>query len=198
MQASRDQYHANIRRWQAGAVCRENNFLYLALQAIKLPVRRHPVAQYCNKSADCQRGIQLRIRVQASPSINFDCPPSDTETPHDVLLPPANLPSYRSSGVTIVPGSVSQKLSIPSQIVSYTLEGNWCDYRAYWDAVNPFDTVYVKFRLRFPFDGVVGDSPYGMTAWLDGQVGGAWLQAADKTKLLIKNSASLRCGTAGV
>ena len=197
MQATRTQYNANVERWTAGADCRSGKALYVAVQAQACPFI-DVLAQYINQSSVCQHNLELRIRCAASPDINGDCTPG-AESLSTVLDAPASHPAYRSTSVTVLDGSTSQSLSVPQVIALYTLQGTWCDYRAFWSAVNPFDTVYVKFRLRFPYNGVdPSGNPYGLTVWLDGQVGGQWLQAANGSKLMVSASTATRCGTAGV
>jgi hypothetical protein len=194
MQHDRDTYHHNVHRWNSSKTCRSDHSLNLVLQAQGCPFV-DVLAQYCNQSSVCQKNIQLRMRFQAAPSINTDCPGAEGESTSTLPPAPASLPAYRSTGVTVVPGSVSRSLSVPRIISLYDLQGSWCDYRAYWDAVNPFESVYVKFRLRFPHSGMADAiTPYGVTAWLDGLVANKWLLHSSGTKLLATATAALRCG----
>ncbi len=176
-QTVRDVHDENVQRWEDAKECREKHPLRLVLQAQNCPYL-DVVAQFCNHTDDCQQNIELVIRFQTLPEIFPNCDCNDAVC-GDTLAPlPAVDPEAEPPLVSVVCG----RTFVSSRgTVRYTLQGQWCEYRAKIDAVEPRSSAFVKFRLKFPNQGLgdVAGTPtnFVVTGCLLGTIDGRYMCA---------------------
>lgn len=100
------------------------------------------VGQFVHQGDECLHDLELAFNLSATPELDAD----------------PSLVKYATLRDTSLPRERNQQ---------YTMDGSWPTYKAYWDAVQPGDTVRVRFRLRFPHNGHSLDmEPYAVTAEL--------------------------------
>jgi hypothetical protein len=201
----RDQYHLNRERWNIAKTCLEQRPLRLALQPQNCPFL-DVLAQYCNQTDKCVTNVVLIIRLKALPIIepSCDCDYDEVEEP-DCTDPVPALPDDLSDAeVKVVCGHTI--LSGQSGTSRYTMAGKWCEYRAYFDAIEPHASAYVKFRLEFPSDGKglpdgsLLPTPYAISGCLRASVEDKWLcvpPGDPQTVAVDRQSAVLECGGDG-
>lgn len=135
----RDLYHENRERWLSAADCVQRRPLSLVMQAQYCPTL-DVVAQYCNQSDECVGPLEMRIDFGAT-SV------AGSPIPGYAFITGANPEAGRLSGKT----------------ERYVMGGGWPVFTAYFDAVQPQSSVYVKFRLRFD-DLCAGETPAPLVA----------------------------------
>lgn len=195
---SRDQYHLNRERWNEAKECLEKRPLRLALQAQNCPYL-DVVAQYCNQTDKCLKDIVLIIRFSTLPEIEPSCACEEEEDPA-CDDPVDELPDNLNEAVKVVCGHTV--ISGGGSSAKYKLDGKWCEYRAYFDAIDPFSSVSVRFRLEFPNagqaipEGGTATAPYAVSGCLRASVGGKWLciPPGDPQSVAVdRQTASLEC-----
>lgn len=196
-ESTRNQYHENRDRWQEAKICLEKRPLRLALQAQACPYL-DVVAQYCNQTDKCLKDIMLIIRFSTTPEIEPSCACEEEDDPE--CGDPVPESAAANENVTVVCGYTTR--SGPDGTEKYTLDGKWCEYRAYFDAIDPSSSVFVRFRLQFPDSGQAvaegGTAPqaYAVSACLRAVVGGRWLCIPSDAPVSVavdRQSAVLEC-----
>lgn len=197
-ESSRDQYHVNRDRWNEAKACLEKRPLRLNLQAQNCPFL-DVVAQYCNQTDDCVKDVTLIVRFRTLPEI---LPNSADEEGDDPTMddPVPGKPGDLNEAVTVVCGYTTIKTN--DGTAKYNLDGSWSEYRAYFDSINPFSSVHVKFRLEFPNDGRdvpeggVLTTPYAVEGQMLATVGGNWLTVPPENPTSVavdRQSVTLEC-----
>lgn len=129
---TRDLYHANISRWLEARECFHRRPLRIFLQAQVCPFL-DIVVQFCNQSDKCRTGVELIVDFSTSPHGGVG-----TEVP----------------GFTFITGAQSRPGRRSTQTERYEMGGSWPQFTAYFDAINPGQSVYAKFRLVFDNCGI--------------------------------------------
>ena len=60
----------------------------------------------------------------------------------------------------------------------YAVEGSWPAFTAYWDRVQPGETVHARFRLNFDDCGTAGNTPFVVGGTVTGATSAGTLTAA--------------------
>lgn len=144
--ASRNLYHDNRQRWLNSANCRLDRSLRVKLLAQFCPYL-DVALQFCNQSEQCQTNIELSVALETSPAGGFG-----VEVP----------------GFTFITGSNRVMGQTTPATSRYQMGGTWPTYTAFFDAVHPGQSAYVRFRLKFDDCGVSGGltSPLAVTGCL--------------------------------
>jgi hypothetical protein len=197
-ESSRSTYHDNRERWNEAKECLEKRPLRLNMVAQACPFL-DVVAQYCNQTDDCVKDVTLVIRFRTTPEILPNGTDEEGEEP-DMTDPVPDKPDDINEAVKVVCGYTTIKTN--DGTAKYTLDGSWSEYRAYFDAINPFASVFVKFRLEFPNDGRavpvggVTTTPYAVEGQLMAAVGDKWLSVPpdNPTQVAVdRQSTTLEC-----
>lgn len=132
----RDLYHENIARWLQARECFHRRPLRIVLQAQLCPFL-DVVIQFCNQSDECRLGVELVVDFTTSPvgGIGEEVP-----------------------GFTFITGAQSKPGRRSTKTERYEMGGAWPQFSAYFDAVNPGQSVHAKFRLRFADCGLAEQS----------------------------------------
>ena len=148
---TRDTYHTNRERWLAAAACVNRRPLRLRVLPQACPFL-DVAAQFCNHGTECLRNVALQITLSTLP-----VGATATEVPGYTYI----------TGATTRPGS-----SIPATS-RYDMAGTWPTFTAFFDTVQPGQSVSARFRLGFDNCGVVGTVPYDVTGTLTAKINGA-------------------------
>lgn len=190
----RDLHHLNIERWDDYRTCRLNQPLQLVMRAQACPFVDVAV-QFVNQTATCLKNITLIIRFRTDPEI---APSSEcTETSCTGTIPA--LPAGNDS-VEVVPAytTISDTIN-PYKMERYTLAGGWSEYRAYWDAINPYQRALLRFRLKLPDGGIgmAGDGatavPYAITGCAEVASEGQYICGPNGLRVTANANVSLLC-----
>lgn len=153
----RDLYHENKQRWEASQGCITRKPLRLALVPQVCPFLDVGL-QFCNQSADCKRNVVLTIDFTGT-----------TEAALGVEVP----------GFTTISGASFSPGGQTPQTERYVMDGSWPIFKAYWDSVQPFSAVSVRFRLEFNNCGMDGESAYLIKAYLYGTTNGDQIEVSN-------------------
>ena len=206
LEATRDQYHENRRRWLASKCCFERFPLRLVVQPQMCPFL-DVGAQFCNLSDHCVGPLELNIHVEifggsavsGASLISLTSGSSACVNPMSEEVP----------GFTFSRGQSYKSPRRTSVVDRYALGGAHPDYTAFWDAVEAAQSVWVRFRLRFDCCGVTPDGdPLFVKLTLTGKVGdpvgaplediliapcGSSASSASYELAMAKDEALLRC-----
>lgn len=165
----RDMYHVNRQRWCELRCCFESKPLRLVLQPQLCPYL-DIAAQYCNSSDKCVGPVTLTVRFDdlaaALSSASASC---------DGAVEPIGV---EQPGFTSAKGLTHRSGRNSGAVERYTLGGEWPEFSAHFDAVEAYQSVWVKFRLKFTCCGVDTDgAPLTPKATLTGTVAGEPIQA---------------------
>jgi|GEM_PF-7092325 len=123
----RDIYHDNRERWLNSLDC----FLRYPLR-IKLLPQICPfldiAIQFCNQSDECKLGVELSVTFTTSPTGG-----EGVEVP----------------GYTFITGASRKQGRTSVETDRYQMGGEWPTFTAYFDSVQPSQSVNARFRLRF-------------------------------------------------
>lgn len=119
----RDLYAANRARWLASRTCFHRRPLRLFMQPQRCPFM-DVVIMFCNQSDRCVREVELMV--------HFD-------GPNATVLP----------GFTFITGAKTSPGRISAETEYYDMLGAYPTLGAFWDAVQPAQSVSAKFRLDF-------------------------------------------------
>lgn len=190
----RDQYHENRERWLASKCCYERFPLRLVVQPQTCPLL-DVGGQFCNLTDHCVGGLLLNFHVRTISStgtgfytVKFTTGVSGSLRSSSSL---ASLGSSRSSssaysvsdcqdtplseevpGFTHIRGQTYKSPRRSGGQERYEMGGAHPDYTAFWDIVEPSQSVWVRFRLRFGCCGLNAQKdPMYVEICLTGQVG---------------------------
>lgn len=155
-------YHTARQRWLDGVACREAQ----PLRLVVLPQSGAFVdvaGQFCNQTDQCQTNLILVFQLSTTP---------------DGVEPTISCNATRISrgGATGEP---------------YVVENAFPIYRAYWDSVDPMQSVNVRFRLRFPNNGLTdAGEPVALSVLLTASLNGTALQY-DASPITVEKAATL-------
>ncbi len=168
IEQSRDLYHEVRERWLTTLACIKRHPLRLILQAQLCPFLDVAV-QFCNQSEDCQVNVEL--------SVTF------TTTPLDGL-------GQVMPGFTFITGAKTKNGRTTIGTDRYDMGGEWPTFTAFFDAVQPGQSVSARFRLKFADCGMLGDIPYVITGTLTATASGDPLQVDNTDTPPVKVDAS--------
>jgi hypothetical protein len=176
-ETSRDQYHVNRERWLAAADCFTRYPLRVRMLAQVCPFLDIAI-QFCNQTQECKTDVLMTITFTSSPGGAIA-----EEVPGYTFI----------KGGSTVPG----RRTVVEERVQMT--GSWPTFSAYFDAVQPSQSVYARFRLKFGNCGVatVGSSnavPFAITGCVNATVGGRPLLVKD-AETAIQNVVAEACET---
>lgn len=155
----RDQYHANRDRWYDSKCCFERHPLRLVFQPQLCPFL-DVALQFCNDEADCVGPLQLNVEFEEIDGF--------AGSSASTSLVPEIVP-----GFTYIKGASAQPYRRGGAVERYTMGGAWPNFTAYWDGVDPKQSVWVRFRLKFPGCGEkVSGGPLVVSATLTGEIDG--------------------------
>lgn len=160
----RDQYHVNRRRWKRGWQCYVRNLLRLQLQPQICP-SLDVLGQFCNWTDACLSNLELTFDFSDTPAAMVQGVPS---------VPAATVtPEFTSTrGVTRMP------FRRAGQIERGNVIGVWPRFTRQYDIVEPYQNVWVKFRLRFADCGVADDNaPFAVDCNLSATLNGIPIHA---------------------
>jgi len=168
---TRDLYHENRERWLERSCCFEARKLRLSLQPQLCP-HLDVVAQFCNDTDECVENLELTIDFEqivfASNSAEGNPVPGFTF----------------AKGVDQQPGRRSGSTS------RYNLEGAWPQFKAFWEYVEPYQDVWVKFRLKFNQCGTDSeDQPFIIKGCLTGTIDGEPITVSERCAEYLAGSA---------
>jgi len=155
----RDQYHVNRRRWKRGLACFNRNLLRLQLQPQICP-SIDVLGQFCNWTDECLSNLELTFDFSDTPPVVI----------HGALnIPPAtNTPEFSSAQ-----GIDRMLFRRKGQITRSDMDGLWPVFTRRFDVIEPYQTVWVKFRLRFADCGVADDNaPFSVDCKLSATLNG--------------------------
>jgi len=163
---ARDTYHENRERWLAAATCIGDRPLRLRMLPQMCPFLDVAI-QYCNQSNDCITGVELSVTFSVSPVRVGEIVPGFTQ----------------ATGTTLIPGRTSGATE------RYTMGGSWPTFTAYFDIVNPGQSVSARFRLQFP--GCT--ETLAIDGSLTGTAGGSPIRLTDNSIATATDSRTLKC-----
>jgi len=165
IEAARDKYSDNRDRWLEAAACVNRRPLRLRMAPQACPFL-DVVMQLCNHGTECLTGVEAKVTMSTTPTGGIG----------------VEVPGYTYiTGASTRPGT-----SIPVT-EKYGMGGTWPTFTAFFDAVQPGQSVNAKFRLRFDDCGMDGTVPYAITGLLTATVNGTSLKvtsAADPDVLI--------------
>lgn len=157
LEGARDLYHMNRERWLASLDCVNQRPLRLRLLPQLCPFLDVAV-QLCNQTGACLVDVELKVGFTTSPVGGTG-----------VIVP----------GFTFITGARTKTGGTAGVTDRYQMGGDWPEYTAFFDTVQPGQSVYARFRLRFDNCGMDGSIPYAVTGNLSATVQGAPLQVSD-------------------
>lgn len=153
----RDLYHINRERWQTTLSCINRRPLRLRLLPQLCPFL-DVSAQFCNQTGKCLSNIGLTVAFTTTP---------DTAVATEML------------GFTFITGARTRPGSITPITDRYTMGGEYPTFTAFFDVVQPGQSVHARFRLKFSDCGVGDSVPYAVTGELTATVDGQPLTVND-------------------
>lgn len=162
----RDKYHEARARWvqyQENCATHQGGGLRGVITPGACPFA-DVTLQYTNRGTDCVTDVVVHATMTAAPA--------GTATVVSGL-------TFQSGGQP-VPGRARAAGS------PYAVEGTWPTFTAYWDRVQPGETVHTRFRLNFSNCGVSGNTPYVVGGTLSGSTSAGALSAATMTAVALR------------
>ena len=153
----RDMYHLNRERWLASAECLQRRPLRLRLLPQLCPFLDVSI-QYCNQGGACLNNVELTVDFETSPAGG-----TASELPGFTFITGARRITGRTSPATD----------------RYELAGVWPSLRAFFDTVQPNQSVHSRFRLQFDDCGMAGAVAFAVTARLTAKIDGVDLKITD-------------------
>jgi hypothetical protein len=129
LMATRGVYHSNRQRFLDAARCFKRHPLRIFMQPQICPFL-DVALQFSNQTDQCITDLHLTVGFQVSPT------PS---------APPVEVP-----GFTRITGAARRLGRTTGLTELYRMSGLWPMFTAYWDTVEPYAAVSVRFRLEFP------------------------------------------------
>lgn len=167
-EASRDQFHINRERWLASLDCFNRRPLRVKLLAQVCPYLDVAI-QFCNQTEECQTEVELIADFSSSP---------------------VGAVGTETAGYTFIRGgstAAGRRTTVEERV---RMSGDYPRYTAFFDAVQPGQSVYARFRLQFDGCGAVDDVPFAITADLSARVRNNILMVRDKETGLLNIPAS--------
>ncbi len=156
-EGARDLYHANRERWLSMAGCLNRRPLRLRLLPQLCPFLDVSV-QFCNQGGDCQTNVELQVDFTTSPD-----GATATEVP----------------GFTFITGARNKPGRVTPLTDRYNMGDAWPSFTAFFDVVQPGQSVHARFRLLFSDCGLDGNVPFAITGVLTATVNGNALMVQD-------------------
>lgn len=158
----RDIYHENRERWLLAACCFERRPLRIRLLPQICPFLDVAI-QFCNQEDECRLGLELSVTFSTSPNGG-----------RGIEVP----------GYTFITGASSRPGRTSPRTERYQMSGEWPTFSAYWDVVQPGQSVNARFRLKFSdcgfgsvsssaaMGGPIEPVPLAVTGCLQGTISG--------------------------
>lgn len=154
-------YSASVDRWLAAAECRASRPLRLVVLPQVGPYV-DVAGQFCNQGDTCRTQLVLVFTLTTLPT---DVEPTISCNATRITRSRANEP--------------------------YVMQSTFPVYKAYWDSVDPFQSVNVRFRLRFPNGGLTeAGEPIAVSVAMHAVLEGRIL-AYDDTPVTVSQAATL-------
>ena len=175
LEGIRDLYTNNRDRWLAFSLCIASKPLRVNLLAQLCPFL-DVALQLCNQTGSCKLSVQLSVTFTASPT-----GAEATEVPGFTFI----------TGARTVPGRIAPATD------RYQMGGAWPTFTAFFDTVQPGQSVNARFRLHFGNCGMAGDTPIAVTATLTATEGVNPLMTQPPTPIVATATATqtLNCPT---
>lgn len=157
LEGTRDLYHMNRERWLASLDCMNRRPLRLRLLPQLCPFLDVAV-QLCNQIGECLVDVELKVVFTTSP-----------ENGVGAVVP----------GFTFITGARTRPGGTAAVTDRYQMGGDWPEYTAFFDTVQPGQSVFARFRLKFANCGLDGTTPYAVTGVLTATEKGEPLQVSD-------------------
>lgn len=141
LESIRDQYHINRDRWNESKCCFEQFPLRVITQAQICPTIDVGV-QFCNLSAECVGPLEMNIEVEIIESGGGSIGGAEPCNPADKV-------SEEIPGFTFMRGVTNNQSRRTGAVERAQLGGGHPNYIAYWESVEPAQSVWVRFRLGF-------------------------------------------------
>lgn len=136
----RSLYHENRNRWNAGKCCFDQHLLRFRMQPQLCP-HIDILAQYSNWTDECVGPLRLLINFAKTPSVSIN---QIVVQPRGVIVP----------GFTYCHGKTRAEFRRGSQTERCSLRGIWPCFEITFTEIEPYQSVWVKARLRFGNCGV--------------------------------------------
>lgn len=151
----RDEYHGNRERWLNSLDCRQQHPLRIRMLAQRCPVM-DVALQFCNQTSECLRDVELIATFETSPDGG-----DAIEVPGYTFITAAQSTAGRTSPATD----------------RYQMDGEWPEFKAFFDSIHPGQSVSVRFRMEFANCGMSGAAAYAITGCLSATIDGVEVQA---------------------
>jgi len=165
-ETARDQYHVNRERWLSATDCIKSKPLRLRMLPQLCPFLDVAV-QYCNQTEKCVTEVELSVTFEVSPESIGEIMPGFSQ----------------ATGVFLAPGRMSGTTE------RYTMGGEWPTFTAFFDIVNPGQSVSARFRIQFP--GCT--ETLAVTGTLTGTAGGSTILLPNNTVASVEDTRTLNC-----
>jgi len=155
----RDQYHANRNRWNVGKCCFDQHLLRLQMQAQLCP-HLDVLGQFCNWTDECVGPLKMMFDFSNTATVVIN----ETEvTPNAIVVP----------GFTNCRGSVRMEYRRAPRITRCNIGGVWPFFEYTFTEVEPYQNVWIKFRLFFESCGIDDDTnPFAISCCLRATIDG--------------------------
>lgn len=158
---TRDTYHENRERWLIAACCFERRPLRIRLLPQICPFLDVAI-QFCNQTQECKTNLELVASFTTSP---------------------AGGRAVEVPGYTFITGASPRPGRTSARTERYQMGGEWPTFTAFFDVVQPGQSVSARFRLKFAdcgfaslsssmSMGTIDDTPIAVTGCLTGTVDG--------------------------
>jgi hypothetical protein len=149
-EATRDQYHENRDRWNLSKCCFEQHPIRLILQPQVCPYI-DVAGQFCNMTDQCVQNFVMLFDFREDNAGIVDVSSSGLSVGQSESLGLPNDPSYEVEvvpGFTYIRGFERAPNRRSGKLTRYDLGGEFPQFNAFWDTVEPYQTVWVRFRLK--------------------------------------------------
>jgi len=153
----RDQYHENRDRWNLAKCCFEQHPLRLIMQPQICPYI-DIAGQFCNMTDECIENFNMTFdfrEIDTSDEPEFISGQSVGLSASEFLEDP----SYEVEevpGFTFIRGVERKANRRSGAIGRYSMAGQFPTLNAYWDSIEPYQTVWVRMRLKIIPPAVIG------------------------------------------